>query len=269
MTHAYLRYVALGDSQTEGMNDGDDVRGYRGWADRLAEQLAAADPRVRYANLAVRGRTAHQVRAEQLPAALDLRPDLATVMIGMNDLLRPRFDAAAVVTHHEGVFQALTDQGAHVVTFRFPDPGLLVPAALWLTRRTRELNARVADAAERHGATVVDLAAHPVCTDPRLWSADRLHLNALGHSVLTAAVAHALDLPGSDTAWASPLAPQRRPTTWQRAGTELRWATGFVGPWLVRRAFGRSSGDGRTAKRPALTPVGPLPEHDHVSGEHS
>ncbi|MCS7481952.1 SGNH/GDSL hydrolase family protein [Umezawaea endophytica] len=265
MTRTYLRYVALGDSQTEGMNDGDDTGGYRGWADRLAEQLAAADPRVRYANLAVRGRTAHQVRAEQLPVALDLRPDLATVMIGMNDLLRPRFHATSVARHHEHIFEALTGQGAHVVTFRFPDPGLLVPAARWLTRRTHELNARVREAADRHGATVVDLFAHPVCTDPRLWSADRLHLNALGHSVLAAAVAHALDLPGSDVAWSNPLDPLERPTSWRRAGTELRWATGFVGPWLVRRAFGRSSSDGRTAKRPVLTPVGPRPERDHVS----
>ncbi|MEY7977661.1 hypothetical protein AB8O53_15245, partial [Streptomyces pilosus] len=36
---------------------------------------------------------------------------------------------------------------------------------------------------------------------------------------------------------------------------ELRWAAGFLGPWLVRRLTGRSSGDGRTAKRPALLPV--------------
>jgi lysophospholipase L1-like esterase len=168
------------------------------------------------------------VHVEQLPVALSLRPDLATVMIGMNDLLRPRFDAATVAVHHERIFEALTEQGAHVVTFRFPDPGLLVPGARWLTRRTLELNARVREAADRHGATVVDLSAHPVCTDPRLWSADRLHLNALGHSVLAAAVAHALDLPGSDVAWSNPLAPQQ-------------------------------------PKRPALGPVGPGPERDHVS----
>ncbi|WP_244205157.1 GDSL-type esterase/lipase family protein, partial [Streptomyces bobili] len=76
----YARYVALGDSQTEGVGDGDDTTGLRGWADRLAEQLAHHDTGLRYANLAVRGRLAGQVRSEQLAPALALRPDLATVV---------------------------------------------------------------------------------------------------------------------------------------------------------------------------------------------
>src|SRR4051812_31146615 len=95
----YVRYVALGDSQTEGLGDGDDVRGLRGWADRLAERIATDSPDARYANLAVRGRTAGQVYAEQLGPALELRPDLATVVAGVNDLLRPRFDADEVAGH--------------------------------------------------------------------------------------------------------------------------------------------------------------------------
>ncbi|MFC7641632.1 SGNH/GDSL hydrolase family protein [Streptosporangium lutulentum] len=92
----FTRYVALGDSQTEGLGDGDDIRGYRGWADRLAEHLAEADPDLLYANLAVRGRLAAQVHAEQLGPALRLRPDLVTVMAGMNDLVRPGFDATEI-----------------------------------------------------------------------------------------------------------------------------------------------------------------------------
>ncbi|WP_233625259.1 SGNH/GDSL hydrolase family protein [Actinoplanes sp. ATCC 53533] len=255
MTGAYLRYVALGDSQTEGMNDGDEVRGYRGWADRLAVQLAAADPRVHYANLAVRGRLTQEVHAEQLPVALSLRPDLVTVLAGMNDLLRPRFDAAEVAGHQERMVAALTGLGAHVVTFALPDPSVLVPAARGLAKRAQDLNAHVREAAGRHGATVVDLSAHPVCTDARLWSPDRLHLNTLGHTRLAAAVGHALDLPGNDPQWMSPLAPQRRPAAWRRAVGEAHWVASFVGPWLLRRLRGRSSGDGRTAKRPALAPV--------------
>ena len=260
MTRTYLRYVALGDSQTEGMNDGDEIRGYRGWADRLAEQLAAAEPRVHYANLAVRGRLTEQVHAEQLPAALSLRPDLATVMAGVNDLLRPRFDAAEVAGHQASMFEALTAHGAHVVAFLLPDPSRLVPAARGIAKRAQNLNARVREAADHHGVTVVDLSAYPVCTDPRLWSPDRLHLNALGHTRLAGAVAYALQLPGSGAFWADPLAPQQKPPIWRRTGTELRWVADFVGPWLVRRLRGRSSGDGRTAKRPALAPVHPQPE---------
>jgi hypothetical protein len=129
---------------------------------------------------------------------------------------------------------------------------------------TRDFNARVREAAGRHGVTVVDLSAYPVCADPRLWSADRLHLSTLGHTLLAAAVAYALDLPGNDTAWMNPLAPQQSPTVWQRTRAELHWAAGFAGPWLIRRVLGRSSGDGRTAKRPALDRVNPQPERDRA-----
>ncbi|GAA1228751.1 SGNH/GDSL hydrolase family protein [Prauserella halophila] len=251
----HRRFVALGDSQTEGLNDGDELRGFRGWADRLAEQLAAAQPELRYANLAVRGRRAHEVRAEQLSPALALAPDLATVMAGVNDLIRPRFDAAAVAGHVEHVLGVLAETGATVVTFTYPDPGLRMTAGRLLTARTREFNERIRVAARRHGAVVVDLSAHPVTSDPRLWSSDRLHLNSVGHTLLATAVADALALPGSDSAWTRPLAPRPVPGGWRRAGAELRWAADFVGPWLMRRIRGRSSGDGRQAKRPALTPV--------------
>ncbi|WP_326647998.1 MULTISPECIES: SGNH/GDSL hydrolase family protein [unclassified Streptomyces] len=251
----YLRYVALGDSQTEGLGDGDDTIGLRGWADRLAEHLAAADPRLQYANLAVRGRVAAQVRAEQLGPALDLRPDLVTVVAGVNDLLRPRFDAAEVAGHLEAMFAAFTAAGAHVVTLTFPDVAKIAPLARPVRSRVFDLNDRIRAAAVRHGATVADTARHAVATDPRLWSADRLHAGPLGHERIAAAVAHAIELPGSDETWTLPLPPQPRPTGRQAVRTELLWATAFLGPWLGRRLRGRSSGDGRTAKRPQLLPV--------------
>ncbi|MFE3516032.1 SGNH/GDSL hydrolase family protein [Streptomyces sp. NPDC059166] len=250
----YLRYVALGDSQTEGVGDGDDVTGLRGWADRLAGHLAAAEPALEYANLAVRGRLAHQVHAEQLGPALALRPDLATVVAGVNDVLRPRFDAAEVAGHLEQMFAALTAAGARVATLTFPDVGAIAPAARPVRSRVLELNARIRTAAARHGVTVAECDRYPVATDPRLWSADRLHASPLGHERIAAAVAHSLGLPGSDETWALPLPPQRLPTGVRAAAAEVRWAAGFLGPWLGRRLRGRSSGDGRVPKRPQLLP---------------
>ncbi len=85
---AFRRFVALGDSTTEGLEDPyPDGRTYRGWADRLAARLAAIDPDVRYANLAIRGRKLAQIRAEQLAPALAMQPDLASVIGGINDVL--------------------------------------------------------------------------------------------------------------------------------------------------------------------------------------
>lgn len=251
---AYLRYVALGDSQTEGVGDGDGTGGLRGWADRLAEHLAAADPALRYANLAVRGKLAWQVRAQQLAPALDLRPDLATVVAGVNDLMRRHFDAQAVAGELEAMFAALTAGGAHVVTLTFPDVGRIAPLTRPLRPRVRALNAAVRAAAARHGVTVVDTEHEPVATDPRLWSPDRLHASPVGHARIAAAVAQALRLPGAGPAWTTPFpTPAARLTP----ATEARWAAAFLAPWLARHARGRSSGADRTAKRPQLLPVTP------------
>ncbi|GAA2318807.1 SGNH/GDSL hydrolase family protein [Nonomuraea roseoviolacea subsp. roseoviolacea] len=252
---SHTRYVALGDSQTEGLGDGDEAGGLRGWADRFAELLAEREPGLLYANLAVRGRLAAQVRDEQLAPALALRPDLATVMAGMNDLIRPRFDAAAVAGALEDMFAALTGAGATVLTVTFPDLGRLVPLARPLLPRVVDLNARIVAAAARHGVLVVDSFPHAAITDARLWSLDRLHAAPLGHARIAAAMAHALGLPGSDDSWTLPLPVLPRPAPWRVAQTELRWLAGFAAPWIRRRLRGRSSGDGRTAKRPALLPV--------------
>lgn len=254
----YLRYVALGDSQTEGLGDGDDTVGLRGWADRLAERLAEQNPGVRYANLAVRGRLAGQVRAEQLEPALALRPDLATVVAGVNDLLRPAFDADEVAGHLEAMFAALTGAGARVATLTFPDLAAVIPLARPVRWRVLALNDGIREAARRHGVVVAETYGHPVVTDPRLWSADRLHAAPLGHERIAAAVFQALGMPGGDDSWTLPLPPLpagppvRLLTT---AAGELRWAGTFLGPWLRRRLRGDSSGDGRAAKRPELLPV--------------
>ncbi|MFJ2032263.1 SGNH/GDSL hydrolase family protein [Streptosporangium sp. NPDC087985] len=256
----YLRYVALGDSQTEGLGDGDDITGLRGWADRLAGQLAVGSPGLQYANLAVRGRLAAQVHAEQLGPALALRPDLATVVAGVNDLIRPRFDANEVAGHLEAMFAELTAQGTHVATLTFPDIARITPLARPISSRVAALNHRIRAAALRHGVIVAETSHHPVVTDPRLWSQDRLHASPLGHERIAAAVAHALHLPGSSDSWTHPLSsPVVTPSGWRAAVTELRWAAAFLGPWLGRRLRGRSSGDGRTAKRPHLLPVQALP----------
>ncbi|MGW4891977.1 SGNH/GDSL hydrolase family protein, partial [Kitasatospora sp. NPDC004240] len=207
----YLRYVALGDSQTEGVGDGDDATGLRGWADRLAERIAVTSPGLGYANLAVRGRLAGQVRAGQLAPALALRPDLATVVAGFNDLLRPGFDADEVAGHLEAMFAALTAQGARVATVTFPDAARITPLARPIGPRVVALNDRLRAAADRHGVLVAETARHPVVTDPRLWSADRLHAGPLGHDRIAAAVAEALGLPGSDDSWSRPLPPPERP----------------------------------------------------------
>jgi lysophospholipase L1-like esterase len=262
----WSRYVALGDSTSEGLEDPHpDGSGYRGWTDRLAEQVAALNPDLTYANLAVRGKLARQVREEQLEPALALEPDLATVFAGLNDVLRRSCDVATVAGQMDAMVAALRRGGAAtVVTFTYPDPVPVNPVARPARDHILAFNSALRAIAERHGAVLVDLARHPVTSDPRLWHADRLHANSDGHARIAAAIAHALDLPGGDAAWAAPLPPAVRARRHQALGAHAVWTHRYFRPWVLRRLRGISSGDGRTAKRPAPLPVvPPHPDQEH------
>jgi lysophospholipase L1-like esterase len=251
----FHRYVAIGDSTTEGLDDPyPDGRGYRGWADRLAGRLTELEPELAYANLAIRGRLAAQVHAEQLEPALALQPDLVTVVAGLNDALRRGFVLENTAGHLETMLERLRASGATVLTFTFPDPAPVMPVARLARARLQALNARLRAAADRTGAIVLDLERHPFASDPRLWSVDRLHANTLGHARIAAGLEHALGLPGADPAWDDPLPPLPRRAPHHVVAAELAWSGRYFVPWLIRRARGRSSGDGVTAKRPDLAP---------------
>jgi len=251
----FARYVALGDSSTEGIDDPDGAGGYRGWSQRLAERIHALQGELLYANLGVRGLTTIQVRERQLAPALALRPDLATVFCGTNDVTAPRFDAARVGTDIEHMQRSLRAGGATVLSFTLPDLTPLMPLARLIAPRIAALNAALADASRRSGALLVDFAAYPVATDRRLWSDDRIHANSAGHARIAEALARALDLPGSSTAWREPLPPLPRRTALQVCAAETRWARHHLLPWFSRSLTGRSLADGRSAKRPALAPL--------------
>ncbi|MGV9679998.1 SGNH/GDSL hydrolase family protein [Nocardia sp. NPDC003482] len=254
VAQAFTRFVALGDSQTEGIGDPDGSGGHVGWADRFAALLAGVGPGLGYANLAVRGRRAAEIRAEQLGPALALRPDLAAVVAGMNDLIRPRFDMEAVLAEIDAMLAALTAAGARVVTFTYPDIGGVAPIVRPLSARVRALNARVRELARRPGVVLVDFEPVAAATDRRVFAEDRLHLNPLGHELVARAVAETLGLPGADGGWRSPLPPFRQ--GWGDAVVaELRWAALHMAPWIGRRLRGISTGSGLTAKRPELVPV--------------
>jgi lysophospholipase L1-like esterase len=260
----YARYVALGDSSTEGLDDPIGLGRYRGWADRLAAHVAraradalpGAEPLL-YANLAVRGRRTRQVRDDQLAPALAMRPDLVTVFSGTNDVIRRSFALDEVVADVRAMQQALRDTGATVLTITLPDLSDVMPLAKRMRHKLAAFNEAVRAVSHDTGTIVVDLAKHPFACDPRFWSGDRLHANTEGHTRIAAALAHALELPGSDASWADALPPLTEPTLITRVRAELRWTKEHLIPWMWRHVRGRSSGDGIVAKRPMLEPMLP------------
>jgi lysophospholipase L1-like esterase len=247
----------MGDSFTEGLDDPYPAgAGYRGWADLLAGRLAgaAAAGEFGYANLAVRGRLFDAVVAEQVPAALAMRPDLVSFAAGGNDILRRQCDPPVLLARFDRVVGEIRATGADVVLFRFADLSGRLPGQRLIAPRVAALNRGVGEAAERHGARLVDLSTDPEFANPLLWSVDRLHLSALGHRRVAAQVLAALGL-DPDPRWLdAPVRPV--PAPWLAArGADLAWAGRHLAPWIKRRLTGRSSGDNLAPKRPGLSPV--------------
>ncbi len=258
----FSRYVAIGDSSTEGLDDPDGRGGYRGWANRLAERLARAQGSLLYANLGVRGRRTDQILAGQLEPALAMEPDLATLFAGTNDAVARRFDADRVGADVERMQGALIAGGATVLSFTLPDLTPVMPLARLVRHRVAALNDALRAASARTGAILVDIARHPVASDPRLWSDDRLHANAVGHARIATALAQAIGLGGADGDWNAPLPPAPERSLLARVLVELRWTRRHLAPWVWRSLQGRSAGDGIHPKRPALRPVEPEPAFD-------
>ncbi|CAN5510941.1 SGNH/GDSL hydrolase family protein [soil metagenome] len=252
---AYTRYVAIGDSQTEGLWDGDDDAGVRGFADRLADRLDSLYPGLQYANLAVRGRTTRHVLDEQLPAALALKPDLVTVCVGMNDVVRPGrwFDTALVEL--EILYFRLAESGATVITTTFPDVARILPVGRLLAARITQINAVITNAAATHGFGLVDLFDAPSVLDEETWSVDRMHASPHGHQLFADAAAEALGLPDSNHDWVLPCSTGQRPGPATRMRAQAQWTRNMLTPWIWRHLRGRSAFYGREAKRPGLQPV--------------
>lgn len=249
------RYVAIGDSSTEGLDDPGPDGAFRGWADRLAGHIATHQGGLEYANLAIRGRPTAQILAEQLPVALLLEPDLATVLAGMNDILMPTFDPDDVAADVQTMFTELARAGATVLTFTLPDPTPNLPFTRRLQPRLEAFNERLRRAAEGAGAIMVDVATFAGSSDPRFWSEDRLHGNGEGHARVAHALAQGLGLPGFDDRWRDPLPAAPQPDIVRLLRSDAYWAYEHALPWLWRNLRGRSAGDGLVPKRPEPSPV--------------
>ena len=226
-------FVALGDSITVGMGDPAPGGGWRGWAALLAGTL----PQPEVHNLARLGALAADVERVQLPAATVLRPDVASVVVGINDTLRGDFDPERTGAAVGRTVAALRAAGAQVLTMRLPDPGQMfgLPGALArpLARRMRAVNAAVDEVARRHGTVHLDAARDPATYERRYWSVDRLHPNERGHRLIACRF-HALLAasgypvgPGPDPEPSSP-----PPTRLAEAG----WMATKGTAWLVRRS---------------------------------
>ena len=252
--YGYESYVALGDSFTEGLNDELPDGTYRGWADRLAEILAGDTPGFQYANLALRGKMLAEIVEEQVPVALELRPDLVALCAGGNDVIVPGSDVDAIAAQLDTVVGALTGAGIDVLLFNGPDTKQLSVMSV-LRGKIGIYNAHLWAIASRYGARVVDLWAMTPLRDARAWSDDRLHFTAEGHRRIALRAASVLGVPNTEQ-WLEPWPDLAEHPHWfEMRRSDLAWTRTHLLPWIRRHIRGESMGDGLSPKRPQLAPL--------------
>jgi phosphatidylinositol alpha 1,6-mannosyltransferase len=257
----WSRYVALGDSLTEGLCDSSRMPAgqYRGWADRLAQLLAheasGREP-FRYANLAVRSRRVRHLVDEQLPQALALRPQLVSILIGANDLVGRRVDPVAVAADLEWAVRALRAEGTEVLLVT-PFLPRRRPAVLF-ARRFVVFSSELRRIAAHTGAMLLDTDAFldgdglPAIGDLDLWADDKVHLRPRGHRFLAYRAAEALGVPDAEALGDLDAALHADddpvlPGSWLRRDAL---------PWVWRRLHGRTAGDGLVAKHADYVRIG-------------
>lgn len=266
----WRRYVAIGDSMSEGMCDADPnvPDGFVGWTDRLAAALATLVPAAgengaepfRYANLAIRGKLIDDITGRQLDEALALDPDLVSMVAGGNDILRPKADIDAIARRLERAVARIRATGADVLLATPTDPKD-APVISLVRSRHAIYTAHIWTIARRHGCAVIDQFGMTALRDWRMWAEDRIHMTSEGHARVAGAALNALgcDITEAMTSiapdWSTPLPPRDEPSRRERWEGDREWARAHLGPWVQRRLKGVSSGDNRGPKRPNLEPL--------------
>ena len=261
-TPKWRKYVAIGDSFTEGLNDIDPHRpeAFRGWADLLAhslnERVAAggSGEELQYANLAVRGRLMADVVGDQLETALEMQPDLVSMIAGGNDILRPHVNPDVIALRLERAVIRLRKAGIDVLLGTGMDTKES-PIVNKTRGRTALFNAHIWSIARRHGAYVLDLWGMRALRDWRMWADDRIHLTTEGHKRVAQAALVGLELAPDYANWDAPLDSEPLRPRLEQIQDDATWVKTHVFPWATRRLRGKSSGDERFAKRPNLAPV--------------
>jgi len=234
-------FTALGDSITLGVGDpvrvteadGRERRAWRGWAALLAESL----PEPVLHNLASNGATAAIIARDQLPRALACKPDVASVVFGINDTLRPGFSQAKIEAAAAETVGELCAAGAQVLTMRLPDSGWMLglPPSLArpLARRTAAVNAAIDAVAQRFGTVHFDAAGTPATYEKRMWAVDRLHPNERGHRLIARSF-HDLLLAASLPVGPAPDAEPQNPPPSRKA--QFAWMATKGTAWVLRRS---------------------------------
>jgi len=250
---ASVRFVAIGDSFTEGVGDELPDGTVRGWADLVAQGWAQSrGEAIEYANLAIRGKLVWPIVREQLERALALKPTHLSFNGGGNDMLRPRTSISHIADAFSHVLRRCDEEGVRLILLSGANPSGQLPLSRVIQRRGDLMSAAVVQRLGERDDVVRALNwPDAQLSDPSYWSEDRLHMNSRGHHRVAARVLDALGERVPDGWWSQPMLPEAV----RLARSE--YVRDHLGPWVRRRLTGTSSGDGREAKIAAWAEVAP------------
>lgn len=241
---AEVRFVAIGDSFTEGVGDERPDGSVRGWADLTAQGWAdSRGESIQYANLAIRGKLIWPIVAQQLEPALALTPTHLSFNGGGNDMLRPRTSIGRIADAFSQVLRRCDEEGVTLILLSGANPSAQLPMSRLIQRRGDLMSdAVVQRIAERPDVVRALNWPDAELSNPSFWSQDRLHMNSRGHHRVAARVLASLGERVPEGWWSMP------EITDVARLAQREYMREHLGPWVRRRLTGTSSGDGRQPK---------------------
>lgn len=178
----WKRFVAIGDSFTEGI--GDEVEGIalKSWVDHFVQ---LCENELKYANFAKRGLVTKEIRSQQLGKALTFNPDLVSLIAGANDVLKGSWNHHAYKNDMEFMIDTLSKTGADIIIANLPDFTVRLPLSSEkkqvLREQLLEANEVILSLSREYKLHHVDFWNHHLVNDNTLWSTDLVHPNSKGY----------------------------------------------------------------------------------------
>ncbi|KAA0761805.1 SGNH/GDSL hydrolase family protein [Bacillus sp. SH5-2] len=180
--HMWKRFVAIGDSFTEGI--GDEVEGIalKSWVDHFV-QLCVND--IEYVNFAKRGLVTKEIFSQQLEKALTFKPDLVSLIAGANDVLKGRWNHQAYKNDMEFMIDKLSKTDADIIIANLPDFTVRLPFSSEkkqvIKEQLIEANDVIGSLSREYKLHHIDFWNHQLVSDNTLWSTDLIHPNSKGY----------------------------------------------------------------------------------------
>ncbi len=195
----WRRYVALGDPFEAPTDATDNAtrEPWLDWADQLASILDGnallRGEQFEFAKIEMTGPSLPELVDDHVSMALDLKPDLVSILVGPQHLLSENSKPEQLASELEKGVRALRQAGSDVLLATCFDPRF-ASAALPARLRSALFNAHLWRIARSQGTFTLDLWGMRELHSDAMWMNDRTTLSGAGHRLLATRAAHALGI---------------------------------------------------------------------------